>query len=97
MTYSEIRELGLTEIRAAKDNFKTRVEKYLKENHLDQIVERVGDGRKGMLIIIQNVGETLGYELRFYPVTKRGFISQKASGYITWNEELTETYREVKQ
>ena len=96
MTYQEIRELGYKEIRAAKDNFKANVEEYLKGNHLDQIVERVGDSRKGMLIVIQNVNETLGYEVRFYPITRRGFISQKASGYITWNEELTETYREVK-
>lgn len=96
MTYREIRDLGYKEIRTAKDNFRANVEKYLKENHLDQIVERIGDGRKGMLIVIENIDATLGYEIRFYPITKRGLISQKASGYIAWGEELTETYREVK-
>lgn len=96
MTYQEIRDLGFKEIRSAKNNFKVNVEKYLKENHLDQIVERIGDGRKGMLIVVEDVNTTLGYEIRFYPITKRGLISQKASGYIAWGEELTETYREVK-
>lgn len=97
MTYQEIIDLAYKEIRSAKNNFKINVHEYLRENHLDQIVERIGDGRKGVLLIVRNTEETLGHEIRFYPITKRGFISQKASGYIAWGEELTETYREVEQ
>ena len=96
MTYQEIRNLGYEEIRTVKDNFKTRTEEYLRENHLDQIVERVKDGRKGKLKVVQDISCTLDYEIRFYPITKRGTLSLKADGYIAWGEELTETYREAK-
>ena len=96
MTYQEIRDLAYKEIRSAKNNFKINVHEYLRENHLDQIVERISDGRKGVLLILENTEETVGYEIKFYPITKRGIVSQKASGYVSWREELTETYREAK-
>lgn len=95
MTYSEIRDIAFADIRVAKNTYKDNLQMLLRTNHLDGIVERVRDGRKGKLCVMLDVTETLGYDLKFYPITKKGTVSLKADGYIGWTEDITQTYKEA--
>lgn len=69
--------------------------KVLSDLKLDKRVIRVRDGVEGVLTLYkQNYWEELfEWKLSFYPVTKNGEISKKASGYVASWQNLEEQFK----
>ena len=59
-----------------KNDYKRAVEARLKELKLNNEVIRLADGKRGVLL-----WGCYG-SLEFYPITKKGEVSQRASGYF---------------
>ena len=75
------------ELQELRERYRKALEELKKENKMDKGVIRIKDGKEGVLVVEQDYYRSFGYDLKFYPITKAGKVSQKASG---WNLHLTE-------
>ena len=86
-TKNEVDKAFSKELQELQERYREALEELKKENKMDKNVIRIKDGKEGVLVVEQDWYRRLGYELKFYPITKAGKVSQKASG---WYIELTE-------
>lgn len=84
------------EINKVRENYKEEINNALEEKGLNGMVVRTKDGAVGKLLIAYDFLNTLNYEVRFYPVTKSGAISKKASGYVTVYVDIEEQFAPYK-
>lgn len=69
------------ELEKLQERYREALEELIKENGMDKGVIRIKDGKEGVLLVVQDFYRRLGYEVKFYPFTKSGEVSQKSSGW----------------
>ena len=90
MTFKEAKEEYNKTIKDARELLNERVNDYLKELGLDGLVVRKKDGKVGVI----RFGVSTLWDFDFFPITKAGKESKKASGFIWILEEEFEPLRE---
>lgn len=77
------------------EEFKGKILDMLETLHLDKRVVRVKDGVEGVLLTRQYYYWEcfMKYKLDFFPITKSGEVSKKASGYVATWENLEEQFK----
>ena len=80
-TIREVDKLFYEELDKLQKKYRDALEELLKENGLNNGVVRIKDGKEGVLVAEKDLDMWLGYELKFYPITKAGELSKKASFY----------------
>ena len=70
------------ELKKLRERYREALKELIKENGLDKGVIRIEDGKEGVLVVESEYYKTLGYEIKFYPITKSGKVSLKSSGWF---------------
>jgi len=70
------------ELGKLQERYREALEELIKENGLDKGVIRIKDGKEGVLLVVQDFYRRLGYEVKFYPITKSGKVSVKSSDWF---------------
>ena len=81
-TLREIEEFWFNEEEQLKTRYREALKAFRKVSGLDKRVIRIRDGKEGVLVVEQDRCATLDYIIKFYPITKSGEVSQKASGWV---------------
>ena len=74
------REFG-EELEKLQKRYREALEELIRENGMDKRVIRLQDEKEGVLIAERDFYRVMGYELKFYPITKAGKVSKKPSGF----------------
>ena len=81
-TIDELDETFSEELWKLRERYREALKELIKDNGMDKGVIRMSDGKEGVLSVEQEYCKVLGYEIRFYPITKAGKVSQRASGWV---------------
>lgn len=81
-TLREIEEFWFEEARQLEKRYGEALVAFRKVSGLDKRVIRIRDGKEGVLVVERDTCATLNYVIKFYPITKSGEVSQKASGWV---------------
>ena len=79
-TLARVNEQFNISLAKLQEQYREALEELLKEYCLDSDVVNIVDGQEGVLVIERNLSRQLGYELKFYPITKTGKLSKRAIG-----------------
>lgn len=96
MTINFLEKEYYNKILEVRKEFKSELEKMLKEQHLDGRVIRRKDGKEGELRLTDELYNPLRWKVKFYPVTRKGDISQKSDGWFSELEELIIAFQPVE-
>lgn len=86
------REAMRAEMDKFAEDYLKHLTKVLADNNLEWKVARKSDGVWGFLKIKRVKSIWYPYEVAFHPITVKGTVSLKCSGYIDSLEELTTGY-----
>lgn len=81
-TIASIEERFEKERKQLTERYREALKDLLKTSGLDKGVIRIEDGKEGVLVVESEYYKVLGYEIKFYPLTKSGKVSQKSSGWF---------------
>lgn len=80
-TENDIEKRFGKELNELQEQYREALEELIKEKGMDKGVIRIRDGKEGVLVIESDWYRRSGYDLKFYPITKAGEVSKKASGF----------------
>ena len=80
-TIQDIDSEFFEELEKLQKRYREALEELIRENEMDKRVIRLEDEKEGVLIVERDFYRTMGYEMKFYPITKAGKVSKKASGF----------------
>lgn len=90
--FDKQREAMIAEMSKFAEDYKKYLTKVLDDNNLDWKVARKSDGVWGFLKIKKVKSIWYPYEVAFHPVTVKGTVSLKCSGYIDSIDTLIAEY-----
>lgn len=96
MTINELKTPFYAGLARVKAEYKDALEMHLAEKKLNGDVVRLKDGAKGRLRVASDLTCSLNWKVKFYPLTKDGTVSEKASGYIDDYKDLLEQFKPVE-